>query len=131
MKLNHDCIRKLLLYFEDTLDCCSELELSNFALDGFSKEDTLYSIKKLTEAGFISTQLVDDVTDDIFIIVKEITWEGHKFLDTIRDNQVWRETKNILSRVSSCSVSFASTVASQVLTNLVTQYMGIPKRSEI
>ena len=131
MKLNHDCIRKTLLYFEETLDCYGTLELSNFSLDGFSEEDTLYSIKKLTDAGFISARILDDVTGDILITVTEITWEGHKFLDTIRDNQVWKETKNILSKVSSCSISFVSTIASQVLTNLITQYIGIPKQQEI
>ncbi len=131
MKLNHDCIRKTLLYFEENLDCYDGLELHDFVLTGFTEEDTLYSIKKLIEAGFLSADVVLEVTGGYFLSVGGITWEGHKFLDTIRDNQVWKETKNILSKVSSCSISFASTIASQVLTNLITQYIGIPKQPEI
>ncbi|MBQ9097097.1 MAG: DUF2513 domain-containing protein [Clostridia bacterium] len=128
MKLNHDCIRKTLLYLEETLDCYNSLDLSDFATNGFSKEDTLYSISKLKEAGFISASIGEDIIDGISITVHEITWEGHKFLDTIRDNRVWSETKNILSKVSSCSISFISTIASQVLTNLISQYVGNPNQ---
>ena len=123
MKLNHECIRKTLLYFEDVLDIHSPLNLSGFTLEGFSRDDTVYTIKKLSEVEYIKATIVYDINDEFEITIYEITWEGHKFLDTIRDNKVWSETKNILSKVSSCSISFVSNIASQVLTNLINEHL--------
>lgn len=128
MTLNHDCVRKLLLYLEDNLELNTTLELSDFALEGFSVNDTSYTIKKLAEADYITANIVKDALDGLEITVYEITWEGHKFLDTIRDNKVWSETKNILSKVSSCSISFVSNVASQVLTNLINQHFSFTQQ---
>ena len=130
MKLNHDCIRAVLLYLENSLDYEHYLDLTNFSVDGFSIEDTHYSIKKLEEAGFISAIVARDIDGEISVDVFGITWEGHKFLDTIRDNQVWNSTKKILSKFSSSSISFVSNVASQVLTNLINQQMGFPTQSQ-
>ena len=130
MKLNHDCIRAVLLYLEETLDCEHHLDLTDFSVDDFSIEDTRYSIMKLEEAGFISAIVARDIDGEISVDVFDITWEGHKFLDTIRDNQVWNSTKKILSKFSSSSISFVSNVASQVLTNLINQQMGFPTQSQ-
>lgn len=128
MKLNHDCIRSLLLYLEDRLESIDEIDLSgvsDVSLEKFSKDDIIYSAIKLSEAGYISAKINTDICNNINIYIKAITWEGHKFLDTIRDNTVWSQTKNILSKVSSCSISFVSTIASQVLTNLINQHFSL------
>ena len=124
MKLNHNCIRNVLLYFEEKLDCCNELDLFGFSCDGFSKEDTTYSIKKLIEAGYLSAKVVDDINGDTLITVYEITWNGHNFLDTIRDDTVWGHTQTLLSKFASTSLTFVSNIASQVLTNLVNQHLN-------
>lgn len=125
MRLNHDCIRKLLLHLEENLDCYESLELNDLMIDGFSKDDIVYTIQKLNETGYIKAEICCDITDILEISVMDITWDGHKFLDTIRDNQVWSLTKKAISKFSSVSISFVSTVASQVLTNIITQQLGL------
>lgn len=125
MKLNHDCVRALLLHIEDTLSIGYRITTDDIELSDFDKNDIIYSAIKLLEAGFISGKHSEDMTGNVSVIISGITWEGHKFLDTIRDNKVWNSTKNVLSKVSSASISFASTVASQVLTNIISQSLGV------
>ena len=124
MRLNHDCVRKLLLYLEENLECVDDLDLLNVKIDGFSQDDLLYSAMKLNDAKYIKASILIDIEGKADITISCITWDGHKFLDTIRDNQVWSNTKKILSKVSSASITFASNVASQVLTNIINQQIG-------
>lgn len=125
MKLNHDCVRDVMLSLEDRLECVDSIDFENIKLENFDDKDVLYSLLKLHEAGFLSGKVMRMLDRSVTGYITGITWEGHKFLDTIRDNKVWGKTKTILSKVSSASVSFASSVASQVLATLISQYMGL------
>lgn len=127
MKLNHDCIRELMIFLEENLDCENGIHINNIELKEFDKDDIIYSIMKLSEAKYIrsSDEVHQTITGDVTGSITAITWEGHKFLDTIRDNKVWKQTKGILSKLSSASISFTASVASQVITNLISQEMGL------
>ena len=124
MKLNHDCVRALLLYLEENLEFDNALSVSEIIIDEFDSQDIMYSAFKLYEADYISGQIVPQMNAYPGLKINSITWEGHKFLDTIRDSKVWSNTKSVLSKVSSTSISFASTVASQVLSNIISQSLG-------
>lgn len=124
MKLNHDCVRALLLYLEENLEFDNTLSISDIIIDDFDSQDIMYSAFKLYEADYISGKLLPRMNACPGLLINGITWEGHKFLDTIRDNKVWSSTKNMLSKVSSTSISFASSVASQVLSNIISQSLG-------
>lgn len=130
MKLNHDCVRELLLYLEENLDNSNKIQFSEIKISNFDDATIIYTAIKLCEAGYIAAKIERDVCGEIFGYISDISWDGHKFLDTIRDNQVWNSTKKILSKVSSSSISFVSNVASQVLTNLINQQMGLPTQSQ-
>ena len=114
-----------MIYLEENLACVDAIDIDEIELSNFNKEDITYSILKLNEAEYISGKICKTMSGDVSGFVDSITWNGHKFLDTIRDNKVWKETKNILSKVSSASISFTASVASQVLTNLISQYMEL------
>ncbi|EOH76211.1 DUF2513 domain-containing protein [Enterococcus raffinosus] len=128
MKLNQNCIRDILLELEDELGF--DLHISKYDLDElksykkYGEDEFLYTISKLSEAGYIneSHQAGGD-TMYYQLMIHSITWEGHKFLDTIRDNQVWAVTKKVASKFSSVSVNMISTIASTVITNLIENQM--------
>ncbi len=124
MKLNHDCVRDLMLFIEDNLDMGFYMDISKIAIPSYENQELLYTALKLQEAGYLTTDISRFLDGKTNVRVLEITWEGHKFLDTIRDNKVWSQTKSVLSKVSSASITFASSVASQVLTNLITQSLS-------
>ncbi len=125
MKLNQDCIRDLLLYLEENLDYCDCLSISDIELPDYDIKTILYTAQKLKQAGYISADFSILDTDDLCADFLEITWDGHQFLDTIRDNNVWKKTKSVVSKLSSVSVTIISNVASQVLTNLINQQLGL------
>lgn len=130
MKLNHDCVRELLLYLEENLDVSNRIQFFEIKISNFDDATIVYTAIKLYEAGYITAKIEKDVYGEVFGYISDISWDGHKFLDTIRDNQVWSSTKKILSKVSSSSISFVSNVASQVLTNLINQQIGLPTQSQ-
>lgn len=100
MRLNYDCIRDVLLSLEDMFVLNEDLETNIIIvsdlceeLPDYSKQDIAYSLVMLEEAGYIHAhiQYADDCILDI--IVSGITFEGHKYLDTVRTSAVWEETK--------------------------------------
>ena len=114
-----------MLYLEENLECSSVLSIHKIDIPKYQFEEILYTAKKLKEAGYIRSNTTVGGVDNVRMYITEITWDGHKFLDTIRDDQVWSHTKSILSKVSSASISFVSNIASQVLANLIQQQLGV------
>lgn len=127
MKLNHNCVRDLLLYIEDNLEYGYYLNVNKTKIKKYSQHEILYSADKLLEAGYITgdKNILLDGKGIPRIKINSITWSGHQFLDNIRDNKVWENTKGILSKFSSVSIGVISNVASQVISNMVKSQMGL------
>lgn len=125
MKLNHDCVRDLLLYLEENLNLNSVLSIENISLKDYSTEELLYTADKLYEAGYIncSRKIYDNA--DLVILVSSITYNGHQFLDNIRDDKIFNKTKSILSTLKSVSIEIVSETASKVITNAINQQFNL------
>lgn len=124
MKLNHECVRELLLYIEENCKYPGHISITNIKLNEYGLADIAYTARKLAEAGYIKADFKIERLEALHATISGLTWEGHKFLDTIRDNTVWSHTKNVLSKLTSYSISLMSNVASQVLTNLINQQIA-------
>ena len=125
MKLNHNCIRDFLLYAEQTLDYKTKIFSTDLKLD-YPAEELLYTMDKLLEAGYIEGMKKSFIGSDLpQIAITSITWEGHQFMDNIRDDGVWKETKTILGKFSSVSVGIVGNVASQVITSLIQKQLAL------
>ena len=118
MKLNHDCVRKLLICLEDNLDIKASglpepLRLrdieDDIELSEFSQEDIYYSARKLAEAKFIEVASKDAAPK--VMIIKEITWKGHDYLDSVRDSKVWKEVKNRTKDLSGVALDVVKSLA--------------------
>ena len=129
MKLNHDCIRAILLDVEETSKLNVFLSLEELLqlkrISKFPTDEVEYSIVKLKEAGYIDVSLSYGNNKLTWVNMGLLTWEGHKFLDNIRDENVWKDTRNILSKFTSTSISIASDIASSVITKLIEKQLGI------
>lgn len=127
MKLNQECIRDILLYIEENLTYENWIEASSLPLDKYSSEELIYTVEKLIEADFLNCSTSHYIGSSLPAIrIKSITYSGHQFLDNIRDDKVWKETKSIVSKVSSVSIQIISDVASKVITNIISKQMGLP-----
>lgn len=98
MRINYDCIRDVLLALEDNIVLDEDLDPNEIIisdlqeiLPDYSIQDIAYSLEMLKEADYIHTG--DNDINTIGIKVTGITFEGHKYLDTIRTSAVWEETK--------------------------------------
>lgn len=118
MKLNQDLVRLLLLEIEDKTGPYDSLELSDISIKDFSDEEILYTTERLLEAGYIKARLeTTDLHRDQ--VIYSLTWDGHKFLDTVRDNVVWRRTNDIVKKLSSVSLSLILHIGEQVILDMV------------
>lgn len=127
MKLNPDCIRDVLLHLEEmpyrTSTSVPEIT-SN--LKGFSNDEVMYTCLKLNEAGLIDATVRNYPSDgyDIVIRVKDITYSGHQFLETIRSPKSWKIIKKGCENVGSFALKTISSIAEGVATAAINQYLS-------
>ena len=117
MKLNHDCVRDTMLYLENNLELNERTESYFIAskLNSFEIDDVIYSIRKLVEADYISANPISTIDGPSYII-SALTWQGHQFLDNVREPDVWSKAKSKASVVGQVSIPILSQVASSVIT---------------
>jgi len=120
MKLNHECVRDLLLLIENT-ETLNFFQLSQIYKGDFSEKYTFetayYTATLLADGGFLDIKCMTSVGMRDIAIYK-ITWNGHQFLDNVRDDRVWSESTSVaLEKVTSVSLNILSTLASKIIAN--------------
>ena len=126
MKINEDCIRNILLYLSVnlTLDLkdnknnynkISVLELMNDLSDEYEKEDIVYSVNILYQAGYINGINLDQKNISLSRLkINDITNRGHIFCQNVGNPTVWDKTKKIISQVGNHTLSFIEGVAHDI-----------------
>ena len=96
MKRDMDLIRLILLRIEEQYRSTAIYDLS---VVGYDKETIAYHCKILHEAGLIAdykAQYGDNQLQHFGI--SGLTWAGHDYLDKIRDDSIWRKTKDAIAK---------------------------------
>lgn len=118
MKLDQDVIRNLLLELEsqEYNSSLNEKQLREFSdKKGVDWKQLIYTIQRLNEARYIESR-VNYANNDVYLVnISNITYEGHQFLDNIRDKNVWEMTKKRLSSIASVSLPIINEVASAII----------------
>lgn len=121
MKLNHDLLREVLLEIELMKKFSKPLYNHEFneskIFEIYERDDVLYTLHKLDEAGFIKLSTSWGSGKLITYAINDITWHGHEFLDNIRGDIVWEETKKQTSKLGSVSIPILQDIAAKVITN--------------
>ncbi|PHL20883.1 DUF2513 domain-containing protein [Enterococcus faecium] len=130
MKLNQDCVRDILLELEKKLDLNTQLyknDLLTFSsYEKYGEKDFFYTLLKLTEAGYLNAKVTAGANNPVFSVnISSISWKGHEFLDSVRDNEVWKQTKSIIFKFSSVSITTIENIASNVITQLISKQLNI------
>lgn len=122
MRLNQECVRSVLLTLEEINTPVRPTMLNDLldspGLTDYSEDDVIYTVQTLIYANFIDAKPLRTF-DSIDYMIYSITWEGHQFLDTIRDEKVWRETKNVAKTFTSASLEILSKIATEVMVGLI------------
>lgn len=112
MKLDYDLIREMLLVIEEkSTGFRAQSILSMFGHVPFGRNDDIirYHVKYLSDAKLIQTAK-DNVT-----CIMDITPKGREYLDSIRNQDVWAETKRQAAPVGEITFDVIKSIA----TNLV------------
>ena len=130
MKLKHDCVRYVLLSLEaQGIGMLQGVQLSQIlpklVNDQYSEDDITYTFLQLLDGGYINANY-EKYVSGCSLIVFDITWKGHELLDSIRDDEVWKQTKKATSTLKSVSIGVLKNVASAVLTGIIKQKTGLP-----
>ena len=132
MKLDKDCVRDVLIQCEKLLVMNDAGEMNFLALKdlkgvlpSYNESTIKYTIKQLEDAGFLNARITG--SDQISVIkfrVYDITYEGHEFLDNIKNDNNWNKIKEAACKIGASSVDTLSKIAVSVIAtqinNLIT-----------
>ncbi len=115
MRINYDCIRDILITLENELQPGNDFQislndLSDKFFSDYLKEDVGYSLIKLKEAGYIDAVLIyDDLWEVFDVICRDITFDGHTYLNSVRNSSLWSDIKK-KCRDNAIDLSFATII---------------------
>lgn len=112
MKRNLDLIRNILFAVENSNSIDVSLTLNSLSKLHRDQDLILYHVFLLDDVGFI-IGIIDETAP--YISIARLTNEGHDYLDSIRDDSVWKQTKSTLGKISgSASLEVVKTIASKL-----------------
>ena len=117
MQLTPDCIRDVLLEFETFHMDVYKVDAFQNCLSRYGKEQTLYTLIKLFEGGYINGRLERSRDGQLITFqIYDITFQGHEFLEKIRSDTIWNNNvKPMLLSIGSKSLSLISDIASSII----------------
>ena len=118
MKRDMELCRKILFAIEEQY---VDVAIHNLKIEGYSMEQVAYHCKILHEAGLISDyKPLPGGNHIISFGVGSITWNGHEYLDTIRQESRWNEIKaQIASKSLPMTIDVITKVASSSIAEAI------------
>ena len=113
MKRNMELVRQILLKLSDHKHGYAP---NPFTIDDYTDEEIGYHCLLLSEAKLIKaveSSAMDDASPRALPI--RLTWEGHEFIENVRNENVWNQTKEIVGKLGDASFSVWTSVLSQVI----------------
>ena len=89
--------------------------LSNDAriqVEGHGADEIEYHLQLLLEQEFVERPRSGAMEGIMF---KRLTWDGHDYLDAVRDPKVWRKTKEATDKVGSWTFEMVKEIATAII----------------
>jgi hypothetical protein len=127
MKRDMDIIRLLLLKVEGMHLLPGQWKHLNwsddwFKFDGHEHDAIIYNFDLLIKHGFLNIPRSQGMTSFVF---GGLTWQGHEFLDHIRDPEIWRETKEGVKKVGGSGIEIIGALAKGLIKKKIEQHTGV------
>lgn len=132
MKRDMDLIRAILLHFEAAEK--PRLSSKSLVLDGWSGEQIAFHIELMKEAQLLDHQVVRPQFSDggymraAFDMGLRPTMKGYELLDSIRDPDLWRKTKEAGTRIGGAGVELLWEIAKGIAKQQMKTKLGIDIR---
>lgn len=109
MQRDMDLIRDLLRAIEQnpTMDGSTDFAIAepeHVGISGHSMEEVSYHLRLLSQAGFIDSSAHG-------LIIRGLTWDGHEFLDNIKNDNIWSKVKQQAATVSGVGLKVLAALA--------------------
>lgn len=127
MTRDMELIRKICLQIQARKD----VSLKPVEIDGVDPVVLARHLEMLLQAGFLegAPPMISGRGGGSapYIIVKDLSWEGHSFLDAIKNDSVWNKLKQSFSpdQLASLPLEVMKTVGIGLLTSWAKQQAGI------
>jgi len=92
------------------------------ALAGDDPDAIYYNMKLLAEAGYLA---LTRTQPGLGFAITGLTWEGHEFLDTVRDPEIWRKTKEGASKAGGFTVGLLAELAKGFVRTQIEKHTGV------
>lgn len=93
------------------------------AVDGHTPEEVEYHMTMLRDAGFLNSPGAQPAGNGITF--RSLTWEGHEFLDTVRDPEVWKRTKEGASKMGGWTFGLLKDLGTAYLKHVAKERLGL------
>lgn len=121
MKLNHDCIRDILLFVEDHTTSVKYYvlasDLQDSLADTYSLDTINYHIYQVKSFNLVEDVSFADGRNPIRIF--DLTPFGHEYVSNIRDNKVWSKIKSSTNKLASVGIEILIAKASEIAFSLL------------
>ncbi len=122
MKFDIDCAREILIAVE-SCEFGKTLSLDELheSLPNYDKDTLAYHCLKLEEGEMLTLQTILMPLSPLPMLksIDDITYAGHQFLASVRSDTIWKDVKSVLTKLGVSSLSVATQVAGNVLSQLV------------
>ncbi len=125
MQRDMEVIRTILLKIESDPRYDGSLWSVDAEEFGLAGQDAafVYNATLLHEAGYIAGNF--KMASINSVIISRMTWDGHEFLDTVRDPEVWRQTKAEADKIGGFGIDLFKALAKGFLKKKIEQHTGV------
>jgi Hypothetical protein (DUF2513) len=127
MKRDMDMVRELLLRIEAVKLVDSPTVVFSTSDDlmqpGEDRATVLYHMQLLVDAGF-ATPLTLGISQ-FGPGIEGLRWKGHDFLDSVRDAEIWRRTKESASKAGGYTVDLLIDIAKGFIKTQIKKHTGM------
>lgn len=135
MKLNHDCIRDVMIYIEN--NCIYEDDSrGNRSIHSrvfyeiihdeklssrYTEDEIRYVVAQLYFEDMVIATITPETLNFRQFDVDSLSFKGHEFLDNIKDDTIWKKTKKFVGeRLNSASLAIIGNVAGKLALKALT-----------
>lgn len=122
MKLDRELVRAILLEVERRPP--TQYQSEAVELEGWTEEEIGYHLMILGEAGYLEIEDVGYLGRELAFEATRLTYAGHEYVDTIRDPEVWRRTKDAAGKVGSSSLQVLLEIGKAVAKQIISERLG-------
>jgi hypothetical protein len=123
MKRDMDIIREVLCKISEAETKVSWKELTK-GKPQIEVENILYNINLCNDARLLKGAKLSLISHTIWENL-ELTWQGHDFVDSVRDQEIWDQTKKGVGEVGSFTFDIIKNLAKGFIKKKIEDHTGI------